>query len=310
VLNVYRRSVLGVAGVAPIERLARRYGYRLAARRFVAGETADQALPALAALRDAGRRVIVDVLGEYVGDEQTSRTMAAEIATVIETLARAGFAPVLSIKPTQIGLALDLELAAEQALALALDAEAAGGKVALDMEDSRFVDATLELVQRVWRGGALRTSTVLQAYLHRTPADLEALLASAPDPHRFEVRVVKGAYAERPEVALSELSSIRAAFSALCERAWRAGASVNVATHDERLILEAAAFARGARLPADRLEYQLLYGVKPGLQGALVAAGHAVRVYVPVGRDWYGYFSRRLAERPANLGLVLRGLFG
>jgi proline dehydrogenase len=214
------------------------------------------------------------------------------------------------VKPTQVGLALDRDLAAEHVLQLALDAEAAGGSLALDMEDVRYVDGTLELLTRTWAGGAARTSGVLQAYLHRTPGDLEALIAAAPDPSALQVRIVKGAYAERPDLVHGDMRAIRRAFVALSERAWRAGAQVNVATHDERLILETAAFARGANLSADKLEFQLLYGVKPGLQRTLAEAGHAVRIYVPIGRDWYGYFSRRLAERPANLAVVLRGLVG
>jgi len=309
-LNLYRRAVLGVAGFAPIAGTAKRYGARLGARRFVAGDDAASALDALSALRASGREVIVDVLGEYVATADAARAMAAEVAFTIETLTRAGIAPVVSVKPTQVGLALDRDLAAEHVLHLALDAEAAGGSLALDMEDVRYVDGTLELLTRTWAGGAAHTSGVLQAYLHRTPGDLEALIAAAPDPASLQVRIVKGAYAERPDLVHGDMRAIRRAFVALCERAWRAGAQVNVATHDERLILEAAAFARGAALPTGRLEFQLLYGVKPNLQLALAEAGHAVRIYVPIGRDWYGYFSRRLAERPANLAVVLRGLVG
>jgi proline dehydrogenase len=309
-LNLYRRSVLGVAEFAPVRALLRRYGWRLGARRFVAGERPADALGALEALRASGRQVIVDALGEYVSDAGAARAMADQVAETIATLARAGLPPVVSVKPTQVGLALDADLAAEQVRTLARQAEAAGGKLTLDMEDARYVDATLALLERTWRGGARRASGVLQAYLHRSPADLEAMLAAAPDPAALEVRIVKGAYAERPDLTLPDVPSIRRAFVTLCERAWRAGAAVTVTTHDERLIVETAAFARGAALAPEKLEFQLLYGVKPRLQRALTEAGHRVRIYVPVGRDWYGYYSRRLAERPANLALVLRGLFG
>ena len=309
-LNLYRRAVLGVAGQAAVARFARRHGWRLGARRFVAGQDPSEALPVLGELNASGRGVIVDVLGEYVADAAAAEAMAAAVGDTIATLAHAGIPPVVSVKPTQVGLAIDVELAAARTLSLALQAEAAGGKLALDMEDARYVDATLALLERTWQGGARRASSVLQAYLLRTPTDLEAMLAAAPDPTRLELRLVKGAYVERPELVLSDTSAIRRAFRDLTERALLAGAQVNVATHDERLIAETAAFARGAGLSRDKLEYQLLYGIKPRLQRALVEAGHSVRIYVPVGRDWYGYFSRRLAERPANLGLVLRGLFG
>jgi proline dehydrogenase len=248
------------------------------------------------------------VLGEYVRDRSAAETMAVTVAATIDGLQRAGIPAVVSVKPTQLGLGLDAELAAALAADLGRRAEAAAGRVCLDMEDHRFVDATLTLLARVRTSGAPSTSTVLQAYLHRTPADLEALLVEMPT--GVEVRIVKGAYHESPTVALHHVPAIRRAFLALCERAWRGGAKVNVATHDEGLIREATAFLRGAELPRERYELQLLYGVRPQLQARLVAEGHPVRLYVPIGADWYGYFSRRLAERPANVAVVLRGILG
>jgi proline dehydrogenase len=307
-LSLYRRSVLGVANLPPIERLARRHGFRVAARRFVAGESVAEALPALVELAEGGRALIGDVFGEYVRDRSAAETMAATVASTIDALQRAGIPAVVSVKPTQLGLALDPELAAALAADLGRRAEEAGGRVCLDMEDHRFVDATLTLLARVRTSGAPAASTVLQAYLHRTPADLETLLAGSPK--GSEVRIVKGAYHETPQVALHDVPAIRRAYLALCERAWRGGAKVNVATHDEGLIREATAFLRGADLPRERYELQLLYGVRPQLQARLVAEGHPVRLYVPVGADWYGYFSRRLAERPANVAVVLRGILG
>lgn len=307
-LNLYRRSILGVAAIPVVERWARRHGWRLGARRFVAGERVETALPALAALVAGGRAIIVDVLGEYVRERGAAEAMADAIREAIDALAAAGLPPVVSVKPTQIGLGFDRALAAELATGLARRAEAAGGRVCLDMEDHRHVDATLELLARVRRAGAGATSTVLQAYLHRTPADLDALLGDGPA--GAEVRIVKGAYHEPPEVALQDAGAVRRAFVAACERAWAFGARVNVATHDEALIRETTAYARGAGLGADRYELQLLYGVRPALQQRLVDEGHPVRLYVPVGADWYGYFTRRLAERPANAALVLRGMLG
>ena len=305
-LNLYRRAVLGVAGIGPVERWSRRYGWRLGARRFVAGESIDDALPTLRALDEQGRSLIVDVLGEYVSERASAEAMAVGVAATIETLARAGLPPVLSIKPTQIGLAFDSQLAAELAVDLARRAEAAGGRVCLDMEDHRFVDGTLVLLDQLRRAGAHRSSTVLQAYLHRTPADLETLLANVPA--GSELRIVKGAYHEPAGVALHDGATIRRTYLALCERAWQLGAKVNIATHDDGIIREATAFVRGARLERERYELQLLYGVRPKLQQRLVDDGHPVRLYVPVGADWYGYFSRRLAERPANAAVVLRGI--
>lgn len=306
-LNLYRRSVLGVAGIPWVERMARKYGWRLGVGRFVAGETWQAALPALLAVRQDGRETIVDVLGEYVREPAAARAMADGIMATVEGLAAAAVPPVISVKPTQLGLGIDAELAFELATEVALGAEAAGGRVCLDMEDHRFVDPTLALLARVRAAGARETSTVLQAYLHRTPDDLKALLASSPP--GAELRVVKGAYREEPTVAIQDMTLIRRAFLAMCETAWAAGAKVNVATHDDGLIREAVAFVRGAGLGKERFELQMLYGIKPQLQARLAADGLPVRVYVPLGADWYGYYSRRLAERPANVATVLRGLF-
>jgi proline dehydrogenase len=308
-LSLYRRTVLGVAHFLPVERLLRRHGHRLGARRFVAGHSVAEALPALAEIVASGRSLLVDVLGEYVRSADDARSMQASILATLDDLHAHDHERVVSVKPTQLGLGLDPALAEELALDVALRAEGYGGRIALDMEDARFTDATLALLRSLWRGGATRSSTVLQAYLPRSPDDLGGLIADAPDPRSLEVRIVKGAYQEDPVVAYQDLPTIRRAFVALCERTLLAGARANVATHDERLLAETLAFARGADA-GDRVELQLLYGVKPRLQASLVAEGHRVRVYTPIGHDWYGYYSRRLAERPANLALVLRGLAG
>ncbi len=306
-LNLYRRGVLAVAGLPWLERAARAYGWRLGVGRFVAGEDLAGALSAIHALTADGRGTIVDVLGEYVRDVAAARAMASAVEGVVAGLAAAGLPPVVSVKPTQLGLALDPSLARSLAGDVARAAERLGGRVCLDMEDHRYVDATLALLDGVREDGAPATSTVLQAYLHRTPDDLAALLAASPP--GAEVRIVKGAYREPSTVAIQDLPALREAFVATCERAWRAGAKVNVATHDETILREMLAFVRGAGMSRERYELQLLFGVKPRLQRRLVEDGHPVRIYVPVGADWYGYFSRRLAERPANVAVVVRGLF-
>ena len=199
------------------------------------------------------------------------------------------------------------ELAFELASQLADAARRGHGELCLDMESSAYVDATLTLFERLRREGRQEVSTVLQSYLQRTPEDLERLLALSPRP---ALRIVKGAYSEPAPVAYQDKAAVDAAFRELVYRTLEAGARVNVATHDERILGEVRAFVRGARLSPERYEFQLLYGVKPRLQAHLTERGEPVRVYVPFGEDWYGYFSRRLAERPANLAFVLRGLTG
>ena len=169
------------------------------------------------------------------------------------------------------------------------------------------MDGTLDLFKALRSNGHDHVATVLQSYLHRTPQDLEDLLRLDPRP---TLRMVKGAYNEPPLVALRSKEAVDDALVQMVTRGVAAGAHVDIATHDERLIDRALAHVDAAGLTPDRYGVQMLYGVKPGLQDRLATAGRPVRLYVPMGDDWYGYYSRRLAERPANLGVVVRGLFG
>jgi proline dehydrogenase len=304
--RLYRRTLLGLASSGGVRSAAERLGPRLGVKRFVAGTTLAEALPAVRTLQQSGLLVILDLLGEYVEDAGAAATIAAEIAAALDALADEATPPTLSVKPTQLGLAIDDDLAFEHASSLLERAAAVGTSICLDMENAVYVERTLTLFERLRGAGHANVVTVLQSYLYRTPDDLERLLALAPD---LELRIVKGAYKETPDVAHQERSQVERAFRDLVYRGLEAGAKIDVATHDERLLAEVAAYIRGAGLGADRYELQLLYGVRTQLQRRL-AEEHPVRIYVPFGRDWYGYFSRRLAERPANLAFVLRGLVG
>ncbi len=305
--GVYRRTMLAVSDAPLIRGFVTRVGWRLGVGRFVAGETLEAALPHLREIERSGKGIVLDVLGEFVSDEAAARQAAARIGAALEAAADAGLQPYFSAKPTQLGLGIDADLAFELAAGLAEAAARRGGHLCLDMESSNYVDATLTLFERLRAGGHHGVSTVLQSYLYRTPDDLERLLALSPVP---ALRIVKGAYNEPVEVAHQDKADVDRAYRDLTYRALEAGGRVNLGTHDERILGEVAAFVRGARLDRRRYEFQLLYGVKPHLQDRLVREGHPLRIYVPFGEDWYGYFSRRLAERPANLAFVLRGIAG
>jgi proline dehydrogenase len=213
----------------------------------------------------------------------------------------------MSVKPTQLGLDVDFDLALANARRVAECARTVGAEVCLDMESHEYVEGTLALYRTLHEEGHLHVSTVLQSYLRRSLDDLEELARLEPRP---ALRIVKGAYREPAEVAFQDKSKVDGQFRAMVYRLLEAGGKANVATHDERILSETAAFLQGSGLGAERYEFQFLFGVKPGLQRSLREAGHPVRIYVPYGSDWYGYFSRRLAERPANLAFVLRGLVG
>lgn len=305
--GVYRRAMLAVSGAPLVRGFITRAGWRLGVGRFVAGESLESALPHLQAIERSGKGIVLDVLGEFVSDEAAARQAAARILAALEAAAGSGLEPYFSAKPTQLGLGIDADLAFDLASGLAEAATRRGGHLCLDMESSGYVDATLALFERLWAAGHHDVSTVLQSYLYRTPDDLERLLALSPAP---ALRIVKGAYNEPREVAHQDKADVDRAYRELTYRALEVGGKVNVGTHDERILGEVAAFVRGAALDGERYEFQLLYGVKPNLQDRLVREGHPLRVYVPFGEDWYGYFSRRLAERPANLAFVLRGIAG
>lgn len=304
--QIYRRALLGVAGAPPVRDTIERFGGRFGVSRFVAGATLEEALPAVRELQDSGRLVILDLLGEYVTDASEAGSVSESVRATVAQLAALDPVPTVSVKPTQLGLGIDAELAFEHAAAVLDEARASGTSVCLDMENSVYVERTLTLFERLHASGRDNAATVLQSYLYRTPEDLERLLAIGA---KLELRIVKGAYREGGDVAHQAKGEVDRAFRDLVFRGLDAGAKIAVATHDERLLSEVGAYVRGAGLGPERYEFQLLYGVRPQLQSTL-ARSHPVRIYVPFGRDWYGYFSRRLAERPANLAFVLRGLFG
>jgi len=203
---------------------------------------------------------------------------------------------------------MGLHLGVEECLVVLAPVVAAGDRlgifVRIDMESSDATEATLEVVDRL-RNGGHDVGPAIQAYLHRSPADVEILAR-----HRVRTRVCKGAYAESPEVAHQDRLAIGDAFVTLCEDLLRADAYPGVATHDPDMLARVTAFARKSEIGSDRFEFQMLYGVRRDLQRQLIAKGYRLRIYVPYGTEWYPYFMRRLAERPANVLFVLRSVFG
>lgn len=306
-MSLYRRTILGVSGWGPLERFARARGLRLGAARFVAGERLEDGIRVAHELAADDRHAILDLLGEFVEREEDAAAMAAGVRDALAAMAALPEPRRLSVKPTQIGLGISFEAALGHARELAAASARAGVLLCLDMEDHPRVEATLRLLETLHDEGHTHVSTVLQSYLRRTPHDLERLLARDPVP---ELRLVKGAYREPAEVAFPDKADVDRAYRELLERALAGGGPVNVATHDEALIEFAQERVAALGVPRERVTYQLLYGVMPRLQARLAAEGESVGVYVPFGADWYGYFTRRLAERPANLAFVARGLLG
>jgi proline dehydrogenase len=283
-----------------VQRLVRRHGMRLGAGRFVAGETLDECIVVLRRLNDQGLHANTTLLGEGVVEPQQTEAVVAAYREVIERIASEELRANVALKLTHLGLEIDEELAYANIRRLL----ELGSFVRIDMEQSWFVDATLRIYRRLRDEGFENVGTVLQAYLYRTPDDLESLLPLAPN-----LRLVKGAYLEPAQVAYPRKSDVDAVYGRLLERMLQAGGHTAVATHDERLIQHTIRFAEAHGIARERFEFQLLYGVRPQLQLDLVRRGYKVLVATPYGPEWYPYLMRRLGERPANLLFFLKNTF-
>jgi proline dehydrogenase len=276
---------------------------RLGAARFVAGETLDECVAVLRRLNEQGLHANTTILGEDVADADEARAVASEYEAVLQRLHDENLRANVALKLTHLGLDLGADLAFENVRRVVERAAALENFVRIDMEYSAVVDATLDIYRRLREGGRDNVGTVLQSYLYRAEADLEALLPLEPN-----LRFVKGAYLERPEVAYPEKSDVDAAYVRLIERSLRGPGYTAIATHDERLIEHAIAFSEREGVARDRFEFQMLYGVRPKLQLDLAGRGYKVLVATPFGPEWFPYLMRRLAERPANALFFARNL--
>jgi proline dehydrogenase len=306
-MPLLRSVFLAVSHARPMRALAERsrLGLRLSAR-FIAGLEVEDALRVAAELNAAGMAATLDSLGESVTSEAEARRAAEVYHRLLEAIAERKLKANVSLKLTQMGLDLSPALAEQIVGELAGRAARLGGFIRVDMEDSPATEATLGIVRRLHARAELREAigVVIQAYLYRSEADLEHLLAEG-----VRVRLCKGAYLEPAAVAFQRKSDVDANYVKLVRRLLASGLYHGLATHDEAMIAAAKSCAGELGLTPDRFEFQMLYGVRRGLQERLVREGYRVRVYAPFGRQWYPYFMRRLAERPANLLFLVKSLF-
>ncbi len=300
---VMRRGILKLSTHAAIIRWMRRYGMRLGAGRFIAGETLDECVAVLKRLTAAGFDTNTTLLGEGVDDVPAASAIADEYVAVLDRLASERLPTRLAVKLTHLGLNVGEDTAFGNVARLVAHAAGHGQFVRIDMEESARVDPTLRIYQRLRAAGHENVGTVLQAYLYRTAQDLDALL-----PLRPNLRLVKGAYLEPPDVAFPNKADVDANLVRLITRSLEHGGYTAIATHDDRVITEAIGFIQTHGVPAGTYEFQMLYGVRPQLQRRLLAEGRRVMIATPFGADWYPYFMRRLAERPANVLFFVRNL--
>jgi proline dehydrogenase len=293
-------------------------GWRMASR-FIAGEYLEDAVRAIKILNEKGINATLDHLGEHTQTVEAAKKATQDILSALDTICDTGIRANISIKLTQIGLNIDRNLCAENLGLIVKHADECGNFIRVDMEDSTATQITLDLVNQMRDAGFQNIGVVIQAYLYRSDNDIQNLAAS-----RIPVRLCKGAYKEPPELAYPKKKDVDAAFdrmaAVLIKEAKQVGAckpDLNgkfpplpaLATHDEKRVARARAIAQEVGLPKGCLEFQMLFGIRRDLQEGLAKEGWPVRIYVPYGTQWYPYFMRRLAERPANVWFILSNFF-
>jgi proline dehydrogenase len=272
---------------------------RRISERYIAGEDLDDAVRVVRRLNVEGKLATIDVLGEEIANPDEARAIADAYRDALDAFDRERIDSNISVKPTALGLKLGYEVGKQNVLALVEHAAGYGNFVRIDMEDSSTTDDTLQLYRELRAAGHENVGVVLQARLKRTVSDVQALAELKPN-----VRLCKGIYLERPEIAYRDYEAVRANFVQALEALWDSGCYVGVATHDEYLIEQAQQGARRRGLGRDDFEFQMLLGVRPALGDALVREGHRLRIYTPFGRDWYEYSLRRLQENPRIAGYI------
>ncbi|MEX1071772.1 MAG: proline dehydrogenase family protein [Anaerolineales bacterium] len=313
-----RSILIYLSQAAWARRLVMRLGFaRRTARRFVAGETVEEALQAVRDLNAAGMLATLDLLGEHTNDPAAAHESTLQIRLLLKQIAESGLRTGISIKLTQIGLKLDEALCAQHLQEILEDALRLGIFVRIDMEESAVVDVTLRTYRQMRAAGFENVGVVIQSYLYRSEDDVPLLLQEDA-----RIRLVKGAYMEPPDRAFPLKADVDAAFDRLADFMLHASLSTDVdvhdgfwppvaaiASHDDKRVDFAKRHAEEIGLPKVKLEFQMLYGIRREMQKQLKEEGYPVRIYVPFGSEWYPYFMRRLAERPANLWFFLSSLF-
>jgi proline dehydrogenase len=295
-----------LAGNRTLQLLASRLGMRKPtsfARRFIAGETIEEAIEAASRVQANGLLLTLDYLGENVTNLAEADAATRHYLDMIQRMVAAGTDRNISLKLTSLGLDVDKASAVDNLRKILERAEPAGFFVRLDMESSHYTDITLEIFETLWAQGHRGLGVVLQAALRRSEHDLQRINALGG-----RVRLVKGAYTEPTTIAYQNKSDVDAAYARMMRVLIASDHYPAIATHDDVMIERARRWAEEQGLAPTRFEFQMLYGVRRDLQAKLVREGYRVRIYIPFGRQWFPYFMRRLGERPANLTFVIKSL--
>ena len=296
----------GLSRSTLLKRLASRYGMAgddSFARRFIAGETVEEAIAAARALQGRGQLLTLDYLGESVGTIDAAAAATTEYVRLIDVIVASGIERNISLKLTQLGVDVDRATCVDNMRRILEPAQRHGFFVRIDMENSPYTDVTLDVFETLWQQQYRNVGVVLQSCLHRTEKDVRRMNGLGA-----RVRLVKGAYKEPAAVAYRQKSEVDAAYVRLMRLLLDEGTYPAIATHDEAMLDATRGYAAERGLASDRYEFQMLYGIRRDLQDALAGNGYRMRIYVPFGQQWFPYFMRRLGERPANVGFVVRAI--
>jgi proline dehydrogenase len=300
---ISKRFFLYLSNNKALDRMAKRWGSRFGAKKIIGGETFSQAIPLITQLNQEGFQVTVDHLGEFVNSVDVAREHVQKCIQSIRAIAYHQLDTEISVKLTSLGLDISHDLVVEHMELILLKAKESGITVTIDMEDSSRCHDILEIYKTL-RSKYENLGTVIQSYLHRSEKDIEDLQQFNP-----YLRLVKGAYKESSKVAFPEKHMVDENLKNLIKKQLLSEHYTAIASHDESMIDYTIDLVKEYKIPNDRFEFQMLYGMKNQLQSDLVKKGYTVRIYLPYGEDWYGYFMRRLAERPANVAFALKGIF-
>jgi proline dehydrogenase len=289
-----------------LKRLASKYGMRSRssfARRFIAGEDVEEAIETSRRVQSEGLHITLDYLGESVRTAEEADAATREYVRLLDVIVAAGIERNISLKLTQLGAGVDRATCVDNLRRILEPADRRGFFVRIDMENSPWTQMTLDIFETLWQQEYRSVGVALQAALYRTEQDVRRM-----NDLGARVRLVKGAYKEPETVAYQRKADVDGAFLRLMRILLDEGTYPAIATHDPPMIDGTLAYAAQRGIGKDRFEFQMLYGIRRDLQAKLSAEGYAVRLYIPFGREWFPYFMRRLGERPANLGFVMRGI--
>jgi len=300
---LFRKAILLATHNRAITRIVRQHGLRLGGSRFVAGETLDAAVPVLRSLNEQGLATNTTLLGEGVNDPGEAAAVVVAYVELLDRIAAEGLRTNVALKLTHLGLDIGEEVAYANVEQLVRHAGTLNNFIRIDMEESARIEPTLRIYQRLREAGHDNIGTVLQSALYRTARDLDTLLPLAPN-----LRLVKGAYLEPESVAYPKKADVDNNYIRLAERMLSGSGYTAIATHDRHIINHVIDYTTRNGIDRDRFEFQMLYGISTHAQIDLAQRGYTVLVATPYGSEWYYYLMRRLAERPANVLFLLRGV--